>query len=437
MISDVADLLKNLMSAEAALIEEQGIRHAPTIGAMHEGLTRDLLDRAIPPSLDLRVVQGFIEDGADYLSSQIDCMLVTGAGRKLPHVDAHVWHLSRVLAIIEVKKNLYGKDLESSFLKQRAVYQAFCKYMHDASDQHVRLAPMLRGFAKLTGIHVPSYSEAKNLPDFERIIFHLMVNELVAPLRIIWGYEGYVDEFSLRSGMVGFLAENMGEGSGTPGFGAFSLPNLMVCRNNSILKLNGFPYLAPIDKGWWHILCSNSENPLRILIELIWTRLENKFNVALPGDTNLRKERIAPLLKGKVRSLENGKWGWIYESVEIERANLTQLQADDWVPETVETHELVVLLGANERGFVDVTDGELVAWAVDQGTDLRSMVDGLVRKRVLAWQSDTIARPIYTSIRPVFAPDGNIYILPDDDVAGAWLSRKIDLQGKHLGSSDL
>lgn len=237
--------------------------------------------------------------------------------------------------------------------------------------------------------------------------------------------------------MVGFLAENMGEGSGTPGFGAFSLPNLMVCRNNSILKLNGFPYLAPIDKGWWHILCSNSENPLRILIELIWTRLENKFNVALPGDTNLRKERIAPLLKGKVRSLENGKWGWIYESVEIERANLTQLQADDWVPETVETHELVVLLGANERGFVDVTDGELVAWAVDQGTDLRSMVDGLVRKRVLAWQSDTIARPIYTSIRPVFAPDGNIYILPDDDVAGAWLSRKIDLQGKHLGSSDL
>jgi len=50
---------------------------------MYEGLTRDILDRAIPASLDLRIVDGFVElDGA--LSPQIDAMLVTGGGRELP-----------------------------------------------------------------------------------------------------------------------------------------------------------------------------------------------------------------------------------------------------------------------------------------------------------------------------------------------------------------
>ena len=432
MISDVADLLKNLMSVEAALIETQGIKHAPTIGAMYEGLTRDVVDRTIPPSLDLRVVQGFIEDGAGYLSTQIDCMLVTGEGRKLPHVDSHVWHLSRVISIIEVKKNLYGSDLESAFVKQRAVHHAFCKYMEQPADKEVRLAPMLSGFAKLTGKYVPSYSDAKNLPDFERIIFHLMVTELLAPLRIILGYEGYADEFSLRTGMLDFLSTNVGDGTGEAGFGAFSLPNLMVCRNNSILKLNGYPYLSPIDNGWWHILCSNSENPLRLLIELIWTRLENQFDIALPSDTNLHKERIAPLLKGKVRALEDGKWGWIYEAVEIARDNLTQLQAEEWVPETIESYELTLLLVISEDGFVDVTDEHTKEFAKDNGADARSIVDSLVKKRLLAWQSETVARPIYESFQSIYGPDGKIYIMVPNDLAGAWLSRKLDLQGKPL-----
>ena len=48
MINSIATLLRQLQAKEAAKLDEQGITHAPTIGAMYEGLTRDLLDRACP-----------------------------------------------------------------------------------------------------------------------------------------------------------------------------------------------------------------------------------------------------------------------------------------------------------------------------------------------------------------------------------------------------
>jgi len=38
MIRDVAALLRAFQEAEVRLIESAGIRHAPTIGAMYEGL---------------------------------------------------------------------------------------------------------------------------------------------------------------------------------------------------------------------------------------------------------------------------------------------------------------------------------------------------------------------------------------------------------------
>lgn len=117
MISDMASLLKAFLDTEALKIAEQGITHGPTIGDMYEGLARETLSRTIPGGLDIRVVKGFIESVNGSLSSQIDCMIVTGEGRQLPHTDSYVWPIGDVLVVIEIKKNLYGKELRSSFEK--------------------------------------------------------------------------------------------------------------------------------------------------------------------------------------------------------------------------------------------------------------------------------------------------------------------------------
>ena len=80
MIHDISNLLRSFAEREVEVLEAAGIRHAPTVGEMYEGLTADILGRTIPPGLDLKVVSGFAEDHNGKLSNQIDCMLVRGEG---------------------------------------------------------------------------------------------------------------------------------------------------------------------------------------------------------------------------------------------------------------------------------------------------------------------------------------------------------------------
>ena len=87
MITTVAALLQELQAKEAAKLA-----------------TRDLLDRAIPSALNLRIVEGFVEDHEGNLSPQIDAMLVTGDGRQIPHTASFVWPVQKVIAVLEVKK---------------------------------------------------------------------------------------------------------------------------------------------------------------------------------------------------------------------------------------------------------------------------------------------------------------------------------------------
>lgn len=68
MITNIANLLQELQAKETSKLAQEKITHAPTIGAMYEGLTREILERVIPPSLNLRVVDGFIEDRDGNLS---------------------------------------------------------------------------------------------------------------------------------------------------------------------------------------------------------------------------------------------------------------------------------------------------------------------------------------------------------------------------------
>ena len=149
MIKTIADLLRELMVKEAAELDEEPVKHGPTIGAMYEGLARDILDRAIPAELDVRVVDGFIEGVDGILSPQIDAMIVTGEGRQLPYTSNFVWPIADVIAVFEVKKTLYADDLADAFGKLRTI-----KHMSEARVQNgvkVAAGPSFRAFAKTTG----------------------------------------------------------------------------------------------------------------------------------------------------------------------------------------------------------------------------------------------------------------------------------------------
>src|SRR5690349_3428508 len=130
MITSFAAFLESLQAKEAAILAEQNVKHAPTIGDMYEGLTKELLERAIPPNLGLRLVDGFIIGVDGKPGNQIDAMLVMGdKGRQIPKTTKWEWPIADVLAVFEVKKNLYAADLADSIDKMRVVSQQQKEYL--------------------------------------------------------------------------------------------------------------------------------------------------------------------------------------------------------------------------------------------------------------------------------------------------------------------
>jgi hypothetical protein len=122
MIKTVSDFLEEFKAKGLAMIRvNEDIDHPGLIGDMYEGLTHAMLKEAVFQNLDLKIVSGKITNTKGQMTKQIDCMLVKGEGRKLPFTDEWVYHYSQVIAVIEVKKNLFSSDLASSYENLKSV----------------------------------------------------------------------------------------------------------------------------------------------------------------------------------------------------------------------------------------------------------------------------------------------------------------------------
>ena len=420
MISTIADLLSDLMAKEREQLDAEVITHAPTIGAMYEGLAREILERAIPPNLDVRVVDGFIEGVDGDLSPQIDAMIVTGQGRKLPKIDSYVWPIGDVIAVFEVKKSLYGADLKDAFVKLRTVKKMSEKAIQDGAT--LKPGPSYRAFARLTGRYPSSVAEVDALPDELNYLFHTILADQAAPVRVILGYHGYADEAGLRKGLMDYLTE---QGDMMAGFGASSMPNLIVARQNALLKLDGHPYIAPLHDGWWHLLVSNPENPLRILIELLWAKMGDRFGSAFPADDNLQLERLAPLLDARIKQ-QDGRTGWIYQRNDFTAAELAGAQGEQWEPDETEVAEMVVQLHIARHGALDVRDPKFRRHAEEDGFDPDAVIARLVARRTLAWVDDHTVRLVDAGVMFTgFMPDGKGYTTSEHELLGSWLLKEL------------
>ncbi|KXF91841.1 DUF6602 domain-containing protein [Phaeobacter inhibens] len=128
---------------------------------MYEGLTADILGRTIPPGLDLKVVSGFAEDHDGKLSNQIDCMLVRGEGTPVPYTSNYKWHIKDVIAVIEVKKNLFSKGLDESYHQLREILETHSSWIQNAKEGGAyNINPSRRAFSEITGEVVPGIRTA-------------------------------------------------------------------------------------------------------------------------------------------------------------------------------------------------------------------------------------------------------------------------------------
>lgn len=420
MIKNVAELLQGFMKEESAKLNAYELRHGPTIGDMYEGLSADLLNRAIPPQLNLQIVDGFITDGDEFLSGQMDCMLVRGEGEQIPYTKSFKWHVKDVLAVFEVKKNLYSKDLINSFYKLRQVSESYSKYLFEGEHKEnevIDLSPSYKTFSQLTGITAPNYHNRETLSKENELIYTTIFMEQLMPVKIVLGYDGFSSEFGLRDGLIKFLEE---EGTGA-GYGVPAFPQLIICGEHSLVKGNGRPYLSPLRDGYWDFMLSSKANPVLLMLEFIWTKISLEFDVGMPWGDDLEMEGLNEFLRAKA-VIKEDQGGWMFKYDELSKETLeSRTSTIEWEPVEV-TSSVYAIFHQLTKSDIYTKEPDFVEFAEKEAGSVSDFIDQITATNFAAYDGESLSLNSENLIAAVL-PDGR-FVLAENNSGrfDAWLA---------------
>lgn len=388
MIRTVAEFLLQLKDEEARRLDSIELSHGPTIGDMYEGLSKDLLNRAVPESLGLQLVSGFISDGCGNLSGQIDCMLVSGQGEVIPYTDSYKWHVKNVIAVLEIKKTLYGDNLADAFTHLQAVQKLEANYRQSLRNNQgiVDVSPAQRAFAETTGIVAPDLVDIDLLSPRDQLILHTLVLEHVGAIRVILGYHGFQTERGFRQSLISYLKQYVGINDlGARGFGVHSFPQLIISGGYSLVKTNGRPYSAPLHDGKWPFYCSTPTNPLLLLLEYIWTRLAWDFDIGGLWGEDLMIERFHSFLLATAEERDGIAIGWKYEYLDACEDELAATRdCAEWEPTRLSAEQFVTISLMCEGRTVRFDDPDLLAYLAERGLGIDQFKQDLLQTRLVA-----------------------------------------------------
>lgn len=405
MIKTISDLLSGFINEEKRKLDEYDLNHAPTIGNMYEGLTNELLSRSIPSNIDLKIVSGFIIDNGNKMTPQIDCMLVQGSGEQIPYTKDCKWHIKDVIAVFEVKKNLYSSELRDSFSHLKEVLNSYSNYAKESltaveSDN----SSVLRTFSEISSKVITTKDDLEKCDFSQQMIYHSLVVEHSSPVRILLGYNGFKSESSLRKSLINFLFDNAPYGKG---FGINSFPQLIISENFSLLKLNGQPYSYHGNGSKWIFYASSRTNPIRHILEFIWTRLEKLYGLSPLWGEDLEIECLNPLLEGEAIQQE-GFQGWNYNAIEVSEKELNDRATSyEWQPVIITPKQHHVICVLCKKPFEDINNPGFVAFVESDGETVENFLKDLIKTGLVGRNSNKI-QLITELCQCAFLPDGKI-----------------------------
>jgi len=394
MIRTVADLLRAVGEKERVRLDEEGIKHGPTIGDMYEGLTREILEKSLPVE-GVTVSKGFLLNGKGERSQQQDCIIAIGEGRNIPHTESYEHRFRDAVAVVEVKKTLHAADVADSHDKLRSVMSVF-------EPPQIRVGIVRDIWRTMIRTEYPARAELEKLPLWQQMVFHIIRVEAASPSRIAFGYHGYKKESSFRKAVVEYLAEHVGE----LGFGPSSLPSLVVSGDHYIMKTDGIPYAVPCEGREWPLLLSNKGNPVLPMLEQIWTRLSLRFDIpAHLFGHDLLLESGNPLLFTKYVEATDGKKGWQSRYVEMSDERLREEAPHaEWEPVSLDNAEFVVVNALCRQREVRLDESDLVKFLASRGVTPGALASSL-REKGLAYEKDGVLRLLTDECAVVIHPE--------------------------------
>lgn len=376
MICTLTDLLNSIKKQGIERIEEfLYIKHGPTIGAMYEGLTKELMSKAIFEEFDLKVCSGFIENSDKEVSKQIDCMIVTGEGKKIPYTNDYIFDIHQVIAVIEVKKDLFSRTLESAYMNLLSVKKVV------KADKDMQIDRLEEAYKVIVGKQLPFQNEFKVLSEAEQYLYHALVVEAYMPIRITFGYGGFTTEEGLRDAFISFLEKNLKE----KGYGITSIPSIIIAGENSLLKTNGIPF-GIVEKdnnlGEWIAMASTNNSPVLLLLNLIWARLYYLFDNIQENVFDNYNIQFNPLLR--VKGSRNG-WEYTYIRTQLQENSIRK-----WEPIEISLMSNA-LLKMIEKGYsLYVSDNELQKICEENGESFNNILSDMRFKRIISIKDSKI-----------------------------------------------
>ena len=408
MIRTTADLLTALMQKECDLLQSYShIKHPTLIGDMYEGLTKEILNRAIFDQLDLRVVDGKIKGPTGELSGQIDCMIVAGDGEKIPFTSSWIYSSIQVIAVVEVKKNLHSKEIRDAHQNLLSVSDLGADLLQDYKT-------VRNCFWQLTGEDIPG-DDVSALTTGRQMLFSCLARDLRIPLRIVLGYFGFKTEGNFQNGIVEYLLQNKGE----KGFGPASLPSLVICEGHAVVKVNGSPFVARLTsdlpempgsrkEDWWPFYASIGGNSALLLLEVLWTRLRQRFPIPVEifGEDqeveNLNFFLFAKSVPGQ---------GWEYYFHERSEMKLKTAPAfKPWQPQILGMPEFVVFLRLSQGDQLRLDDSDLLEFLTREGRTVDELAERLKATGLIQIDASGSVLPLAETVFLGVSPKGELFV---------------------------
>lgn len=411
MINTVSDFLEEFKKKALGTIlkNDSNISHTPTIGNMYEGLTSEILNQAIFKDLDLRIVNNsFIYNDQGKLSDEIDCMLVAGEGTEISFTKTQFkYHVKNVIAVFQVKKNLYKKDLDEAHENLQSVNVV-------AESQKLQLYELnifRDAYRALTSTDLPDQKTLENFNDRQNTIYNYLLVEATTPLRIVIGYYGYSSEYTLREGFVKLLQEKIVKGP-VKGYHPQSFPSLIICGNSTILKNNGMPMGIPLldEEYYFPILVSSANKPMYHLLELIWTRLSYKFEISSTIFGNDFGRELSHTFLSCAEKKVNDSWGWDYSYFYQRKKDLAApLGYIPWSPIELCIDKFKVVKVLIETGEIDIAnDSSFLAFIEESKIDIQMFINSMVSENLIYARNNKIR--LFIDEPLIISHDGKVYI---------------------------
>jgi len=408
MIKRFSELLHEIVKIEAKRLTEYELKHRPTIGAMFEGFTKEWLDKTLPLNSPLYVSAGFIVDDGGKLSKEFDCMVVTAEGENVPYTDKKKFKVDDVVAVIQIKKNLYSKDMEDGYQNLLSVFQF--------PPSKLKNNDLFRdAFQQITRQPLPYRKDLETLPFETQMIYHTLFLDSASPATILLGYNGFNSHRNFRQSFINYVSKQAKDKSNKD-FSPRCFPSLIVCDKWSLVKANGMPFNGPLDDdNFWPFYNSSVSNPIELILQIIWTRLvyQKKMDTSV-FDDDIWRENFARLISAKCSKSPDGKMGWGYKVTDAPKEALeVKIPQARWEPAFIDETQYVVISRLCEEREIILKDPDLLCFLAKNGYTIDRMVKSLEKAGLAGRYNDKLellTRGCQCVILPDerFAAGGNI-----------------------------